>query len=122
MVLWPTLPQLDPSERDAFLRSVIRRYAYIKCSGVTIVAVTGIIQWSVIWPHVANPNLYIAYFVVKMAGAIGLFTITALLVIPSEHVEGMRARRAFWSGLNIACGLLILIGAALMRTVVKTPI
>jgi uncharacterized membrane protein len=122
MVLWPTLPQLDPSERDAFLRSVIRRYAYIKWSGVTIVAVTGIIQWSVIWPHVENPNVYIAYFAVKMAGAIGLFTITALLVLPSEHVEGMRSRRAFWSGLNIACGLLILIGAALMRTVVKTPI
>jgi hypothetical protein len=29
----------------------------------------------------------------------------------------MRARRAFWSGLNIVCGLVILVGAALMRTV-----
>ena len=122
MVLWPTLPQLGPADREAFLRSVVRRYAYIKWSGVTIVAATGIVQWIVLWPHVANRNLYIAYFVVKMAGAVGLFTITALLVIPSERVDGMRERRAFWSGLNIACGLLILIGAALMRTVVKTPL
>jgi hypothetical protein len=34
----------------------------------------------------------------------------------------MRERRAFWSALNILCGLTILVGAALMRTVVKaTP-
>jgi len=122
MVLWPTLPQLGPAEREAFLGSVVRRYAYIKWSGVTIVAATGIIQWIVTWPHVEDRNLYIAYFTVKMAGAIGLFTITALLAIPAERVAGMRERRAFWSALNIACGLLILIGAALMRTVVKTPI
>jgi uncharacterized membrane protein len=122
MVLWPTLPQLGPDERELFLGSVVRRYASIKWAGVTIVAATGVIQWIVTWPHVANRNLYIAYFAVKMAGAIGLFTITALLAIPAERVAGMRERRAFWSGLNIACGLLILIGAALMRTVVKTPI
>jgi len=120
MVLWPTLPQLGPADRDAFLRSVIRRYAYIKWSGIALVASTGVIQWMAIWPHVANRNLYIVYFVVKMAGAVGLFTITALLAIPVERSAAMRERRAFWSGLNIACGLLILIGAALMRTVVRT--
>jgi len=32
----------------------------------------------------------------------------------------MRARRAFWSALNIVCGLTILVGAALMRTVAKS--
>lgn len=122
MVLWPTLPQLRPVEREAFLRTVVRRYAYIKWSGIIVVAATGIFQWIVTWPHVANQNLYVAYFAVKMAGAVGLFTITALLVIPAERTDGMRERRAFWSALNIACGLLILIGAALMRTVVKTPI
>ena len=120
LVLWPTLPQLGPADRDAFLRSVIRRYAYIKWSGIAVVASTGVIQWMAIWPHVANRNLYIVYFVVKMAGAVGLFTITALLAIPVERSAAMRERRAFWSGLNIACGLLILIGAALMRTVVRT--
>jgi len=121
MVLWPALPQLAPAERDGFLRSVVRRYAYIKWSGVTIVAATGVIQWMMTWPHVSNRPLYVGFFAVKMLGAVGLFVITALLAIPVDASDRMRERRAFWSGLNIACGLLILIGAALMRTVTKTP-
>jgi uncharacterized membrane protein len=119
MVLWPTLPLLPEPERDSFLRASIRRYAYIKWSGVTVVAVTGVIQWFYLWPHVTDRRLYVAYFVLKMAGAIGLLTITALLALPVGRLEGMRARRAFWSALNIVCGLTILVGAALMRTVAK---
>lgn len=119
MVLWPTLPQLAEPERDAFLKAMIRRYAYIKWSGVAVVAVTGVLQWSFTWPHVVDKPLYVTYFVLKMAGAVGLFTITGLLALPARRLEGMREHRALWSGLNILCGLTILIGAALMRTVVK---
>lgn len=119
MVLWPTLGQLPALEREAFLKACIRRYASIKWSGVTIVAVSGIIQWFVLWPRVTQPSLYALYFGVKMVGAVGLFTITALLALPAHSLRGMRERRAFWSALNILCGLTILVGAALMRTVVK---
>ena len=120
MVLWPTLPLLPEPQRDAFLKASIRRYAYIKWSGVTVVAVTGVLQWLYLWPSVTDRRLYAVYFAIKMAGAVGLFTITALLALPAAGLEGMRERRAFWSGLNIACGLAILVGAALMRTVPKT--
>jgi hypothetical protein len=119
VVLWPTLAELPVPQREVFLRSAIRRFAYIKWSGVTVVVATGIIQWTVTWPHVIDRNLYLIYFAIKMLGAVGLFTITALLALPGRGLEGMRERRAFWSGLNIVCGLTILIGAALMRTVVK---
>lgn len=119
MVLWPTLPLLPEPQRDSFLAASIRRYAYIKWSGVTVVALTGVVQWFYIWPYVTNRGLYAAYFAVKMAGAVGLFTITALLALPAPRLEGMRERRAFWSALNILCGLTILVGAALMRTVAK---
>jgi uncharacterized membrane protein len=119
LVLWPTLPELPSPQRDLFLRAAIRRFAYIKWSGVMVVAVTGIIQWAVTWPHVTDRNLYVIYFSMKMVAAVGLFTITALLALPSRGLEGMRQRRAFWSGLNVLCGLMILVGAALMRTVVK---
>ena len=120
MVLWPTLPRLPEPERDSFLRAAIRRYAYIKWSGVTVVAVTGVIQWFYLWPYVTERRLYVVYFTLKMAGALGLLTITALLALPAARLEGMRARRAFWSALNIVCGLTILVDAALMRTVAKT--
>jgi uncharacterized membrane protein len=119
MVLWPTLPDLPPPERELFLRSAIRRFAYIKWSGVIVVVLTGVIQWVFTWPLVADKSLYVFYFIVKMSGAAGLFSITALLALPITRLEGMRERRAFWSGLNILCGLMILVGAALMRTVVK---
>jgi uncharacterized membrane protein len=46
MVLWPTLPDLPPPERELFLRSAIRRFAYIKWSGVIVVVLTGVIQGS----------------------------------------------------------------------------
>jgi uncharacterized membrane protein len=120
MVLWPTLPLLPEPERESFLKASIRRYAYIKWSGVTVVAATGVVQWFYLWPHVSDQGLYVAYFALKMAGAVGLLTITALLALPVRKLEGMRERRAFWSALNILCGLTILVGAALMRTVVKT--
>ncbi len=119
VVLWPTLPQLPASEREPFLRAMIRRYAVIKWLGVTVVAVTGIIQWFVLWPLVTNGPLYLLYFGIKMAGAAGLFSITALLALPAQKLERMQTNRGFWSALNIACALAILVGAALMRTVAK---
>jgi len=119
MVLWPTLAMLPEAERAAFLKASIRRYAYIKWTGVAVVAATGVLQWVFLWPHVADRRLYVIYFGVKMAGAVGLFFITALLALPVEKLRGMQDRRAFWSGLNLLCGLTILVGAALMRTVMK---
>jgi uncharacterized membrane protein len=119
MVLWPTLDTLTSPERENFLSQAVRRFAYIKWTGVTVVAITGVIQWLWTYPHVVDQNLYIIYFSIKMVGAVGLFSITFLLALPAERLSGMQARRALWSGLNIVCGLTILIGAALMRTVDK---
>jgi hypothetical protein len=65
---------------------------------------------------VRNQQLYLIYFLIKMMGAVGLFSITFLLALPADALRGMQAKRAFWSAVNIACGLTILIGAALMRT------
>lgn len=118
-VLWPTLDTLPAAERQIFLSNAIRRFAYIKWTGVIVVAVTGIIQWILIYPYVVNPRLYLIYFAIKMVGAVGLFSITFLLALPSEKLGRMQTQRAFWSGLNILCGLAILVGAALMRTVPK---
>ena len=119
MVLWPSLDLLPDAEREKFLSGAIRRFAYIKWSGVTVVAVTGIVQWILTYPYVLNQNLYLTYFGIKMAGAIGLFSITFLLALPAEKLRGMQTHRAFWSGLNIICGLTILFGAALMRSLPK---
>lgn len=115
-VLWPTLDLLPPQERERFLSEAIRRFAYIKWAGVAVVAVTGIIQWFLVYPLVSNHALYIWFFAIKMVGALGLFSITFLLALPDERLQGMQRNRAFWSGVNIACGLMILIGAAQMRT------
>jgi uncharacterized membrane protein len=119
MVLWPTLELLPNPERDRFLSSAIRRFAYIKWSGVIVVAVTGVIQWIWTYPYVLNQQLYLLYFGIKMAGAVGLFSITFLLALPVERLHGMQRHRAFWAGLNIICALAILFGAALMRSVPK---
>lgn len=119
MVLLPTLDLLPTDLREIFLAKMIRRFAYIKWTGVTVVAVTGVIQWLSIYPMVIDRQLYIIYFAIKMIGAIGLFSITFLLALPVDKLKGMQRQRALWSGLNILCGLTILVGAALMRTVVK---
>jgi uncharacterized membrane protein len=118
-VLWPTLDSLPLDERETFLKAAIRRFSYIKWAGVTVVALTGVIQWFYIYPFVLDRKLYIVYFTIKMVGALGLFSITFLLALPAEKLRGMQEHRAFWSALNIVCGLTILIGAALMRSVVK---
>jgi uncharacterized membrane protein len=118
-VLWPALARLPGAERDVFLAAVVRRFAWIKWIGVGVVAVTGVIQWFAVWPHVAAPAAYAASFFLKMCGAVGLGTITFLLALPSERLRGMRRRRGLWAAINIACGLAILVGAALMRAVAK---
>ncbi len=119
-VLLPSLASLPAERREEFLRVAIRRFAIIKWSGVAVVAVSGVVQWAVTWPHVLDRSAYVLYFGIKMVGAVGLFTITALLALPDERLEWMRARRAFWSGLNLLCGAAILVGAALMRTVARS--
>jgi len=50
-----------------------------------------------------------------MIAAVGLFTITFLLAIPGKRLKAMQQRRAFWAGVNIIFGVMILVGAALMR-------
>jgi uncharacterized membrane protein len=115
-VLLPSLETLAEPERQCFLSQAIRRFAYIKWTGVTVVGVTGVIQWMHTYPYVSQRELYLLYFAIKMTGALGLFSITFLLALPSDALRGMRAKRAFWSAVNIVCGLTILIGAALMRT------
>lgn len=119
MVLLPALDNLHEPERENFLKRAIRRFGYIKWSGVTVVAVTGIIQWFYTYPYINDHRRYIIYFAIKMIGAFGLFSITFLLALPAERLRGMQKRRAFWSAINIICGLTILIGAALMRTIPK---
>lgn len=122
MVLWPTLDSLPGAEREKFLSSAIRRFAYIKWAGVTIVALTGVIQWLWTYPHVIDQQRYLVYFAIKMVGAVGLFSITFLLALPNERLQGMQSKRALWSAINIVCGFTILVGAALMRTLPRfTP-
>lgn len=116
MVLLPSLQVLPEPERGVFLSQAIRRFAYIKWTGVTVVAVTGVIQWFKTYPHVSHQQLYVFYFLIKMTGAVGLFSITFLLALPANALRRMQAKRAFWSAVNIVCGLTILIGAALMRS------
>ncbi len=119
MVLWPSLDSLPENLRDHFLKTAIRYFAVIKWTGVAIVAITGVIQWYFIWPHVLDKKLYVIYFIIKMLGAFGLFSITFLLALPNSSLKGFQKNRAFWSGVNIVCGLTILIGAAFMRSVAK---
>ena len=54
------------------------------------------------------------YAMIKWTG-IGVITVTGIV----QWLARMQANRGFWSALNIACGLTILIGAALMRSVAK---
>jgi len=115
MVLWPLLPTLPEPQREQFLKACIRRYAWIKWSGVSVVSVTGLIQWSLTWPTVTDQRLYLVCFAVKMTAALGLVTITGLLALPAEKLQGMQRHRGFWSALNLLCALTILVGAALMR-------
>ena len=117
IVLWPLIPTLPESEREPFLKACIRRYACIKWSGVAVLAVTGFVQLLLTWPSVTNPRLYLICFAVKMLGALGLISITFLLALPTEKLQGMQRHRGLWSALNLLCALTILVGAALMRHV-----
>ena len=115
LVLLPNMKYIPEPNRENYLNKMIARFAYIKWTGVMVVAVTGIIQWIEIYPTVINKTSYLFAFALKMIGAVGLFTITFLLSLPDNRVKTMQRNRAFWSGLNIGLGLTILIGAALMR-------
>jgi uncharacterized membrane protein len=117
MVLIPNLQYVPEPARETYLAKMIKRYGYIKWTGVTIITITGILQWLDIYPQVSNKENYLLAFVLKMAGAVGLFLITFLLALPNAKLGRMQKHRAFWSGINIICGLTILIGAALMRAI-----
>lgn len=117
VILLPNLHYVPEEAREQYLNKMISRFAYVKWTGVTIVAITGIIQWIDIYPHVTDKNSYLLAFLVKMIGAVGLFTITFLLALPNERLKGMQRNRAFWAAINIICGLMILVGAGMMRAV-----
>ncbi|HEX2731589.1 MAG TPA: hypothetical protein VHM70_08295 [Polyangiaceae bacterium] len=117
LVLSPNLKALPEAERAPFLKAMLRRYAYIKWSGVLTVAITGCVQWLNVFPTVADRSAYLLAFAVKMVGAVGLFGVTAALALSDLGVGKLNERRALWSGVNIAFGLLILAGAAAMRSI-----
>ena len=117
MVLVPNLIHVPSEHREKYLAKMIKRFSVIKWIGVGVVAITGLIQWFQIFPIVGNQQAYILAFGLKMLGAFGLFTITFLLALPNEKLAKMKQSRAFWSAINILCGLTIIIGAALMRSI-----
>jgi uncharacterized membrane protein len=117
MVLLPNMKYVPEKARENYLNKMIKRFGYIKWTGVIVVALTGIVQWIDVYPSVTDKSHYLIAFAIKMIGAIGLFSITFLLALPNERLKGMQRHRAFWAGLNILCALTILIGAALMRAV-----
>jgi uncharacterized membrane protein len=117
MVVLPNLAFVPEAARDTYLKQMMRRFGVIKWTGVAVIAVTGIIQWLAIFPQVHDKYHYALAFLLKMIGATGLFSITFLLAWPNEKLKGMQRNRAFWAGLNIVCGLMILTGAALMRAI-----
>ena len=117
MVVVPNLHYVPEVARALYMKEMLKRFAYIKWSGVTVVVVTGIVQWLDIYPVVANKTHYLLAFALKMVGALGLFSITFLLALPNERLKNMQQHRAFWAGVNIICDLTILIGAALMRAI-----
>ena len=117
MVLVPNLVHVPEHLREHYLGKMIKRFSFIKWIGVSVVAITGIIQWFEIYPSVQDKDAYIMAFVLKMLGAFGLFSITFLLALPNDKLAKMKKSRAFWSAINILCGLIILIGAALMRSI-----
>lgn len=115
LVLLPNLQYVNPADRPGFLSKMIKRYSYIKWTGIAIIAITGIIQLYRTLPIVNNQQLYITAFVVKMGAALGLITITAMLALPNPKFATIQQYRKFWSGVNILCGLIILVCAAMMR-------
>jgi uncharacterized membrane protein len=117
MVLIPNMQYVPEPARENYLNKMIRRFAVIKWIGVVVVVTTGIIQWVDIYPTVADKSHYLIAFAVKMVAALGLFSITFLLALPDERLKGMQRHRKFWAGVNIICGLTILIGAAWMRQI-----
>ena len=116
MVLLPNLAIVPETARERYLKAMMRRFGFIKWSGVCVIAITGIIQWISIYPEVHDKHHYLLAFLLKMLGAVGLFTITFLLALPAGQLQRMQKNRAFWAGLNIVCVLMILTGAALMRS------
>jgi hypothetical protein len=112
----PVVRALPSPARETALADAIRRFAYVKWTGVAVVALTGFAQMAHTLPSVPDRARYLACFALKMLGAFGLFAITFLLALPSPALESMRKRRAVWSAINIACGATILAGAALMRS------
>jgi uncharacterized membrane protein len=117
MVLWPNLKYIPEEARDAYLAKMVRRYGIIKWIGIILITFTGVVQWLDIYPQVEHKMAYLFAFVFKMMGAGGLLTITSMLALPLEAFTPIRKRRAFWSAMNLFFGLMILIGAALMRSI-----
>ena len=117
MVLLPNIRFVPEEARENYLNKMIKRFGYIKWTGVVVVVLTGLVQWFDIYPGVVNKSGYLIAFAIKMIGAIGLFSITFLLALPDERLKGMQRHRAFWAGVNILSAVIILIGAALMRSI-----
>lgn len=117
VVLLPNLRYLPEPARTDYLNRMIKRFGYVKWIGVTAIVITGIVQWLYIYPTVKDTDRYLIAFLVKMIGAVGLLSITLMLAVPNPRFLGMQKQRAFWSGLNLVCALLILAGAAWMREI-----
>jgi uncharacterized membrane protein len=117
VVLLPNLKFIPEEARENYLNKMIKRFAFIKWVGIIVISVTGIIQWLSIYPFVQNKDEYLLAFALKMAGAFGLLSVTFLLALPNERLSKMQQNRAFWSAINIICGITILVGAAWMREI-----
>src|SRR5215217_303493 len=87
VVLLPNLQLIPEDARENYLKHMMRRFGYIKWSGIGILLITGIIQWMDIYPSVHDKYHYLLAFLLKMLGAVGLFSITFMLALPDEWLR-----------------------------------
>ena len=114
IVLMPTLPILNPEQREALVRSALERFRWVSWSVIVLLLTSGIYNvrqnyWERPWGRAW------LFLTIKIVLAFLVFGISLALSLPLGFLDPVRRRRKMWLAIAFGVGVAVVYISAYLR-------
>ncbi|MGH9433231.1 MAG: hypothetical protein ACRD3T_17005 [Terriglobia bacterium] len=113
VILFPAVRQAEPAQREALVRSVLKRFRWATWTVIVLLILSGVYNMSLVWE--APWGVYWKMLTLKIALALVVFLIALCLTVPLKTLNWFRVRREKWLAIALGLGMIVILISAYLR-------
>ncbi|MGH9452815.1 MAG: hypothetical protein ACRD2O_02470 [Terriglobia bacterium] len=113
VILFPALRQAEPAQREALVRSVLKRFRWATWTVIVLLIASGVYNMSLVWE--APWGIYWKMLTLKIVLALVVFLIALSLTVPLKILNWFRMRREKWLAIALGLGMVVILISAYLR-------